>query len=290
MRPIVLLALVTLVLAGSPQSASACTLFTAANHPSGWGAAYNLFSSTAEPILRTACTMETFTPQIGSSQTDDTNFAVYSRGYYFDGDRWQELRFGPPSTEGSAWVIGDASAVTPVSYQGAQTFYAAYTCHRVAGAWRCGCQDTGCEQPAWQLQAVRVPAAAASPDTSEVTQAVVRLTNELRKERGLPEVVIRAELNQAAIAHTQDMASGGFLSHVGSDGSTAGERIRAAGYEWREYGENVARGYSTVAAVFSGWLASDGHRRNLLDPDVTETGVGFVAEGGYWTQIFAAPR
>lgn len=97
-------------------------------------------------------------------------------------------------------------------------------------------------------------------------------------------------LAMAAYLHSLDMADNGFFSHTGSDGSSPGDRITREGYDWWIYGENIAVGYPTVAAVMEGWLGSEGHCRNIMDPDLREIGAAFEegAFGGdpsarYWT-------
>ena len=97
-------------------------------------------------------------------------------------------------------------------------------------------------------------------------------------------------LAMAAYLHSEDMALNNFFSHTGSDGSSAGQRISRQGYPWRAYGENIAVGYPTVSSVIQGWLGSEGHCRNLMDPDFTEIGAGYAIGpfGGnpaarYWT-------
>jgi uncharacterized protein YkwD len=94
----------------------------------------------------------------------------------------------------------------------------------------------------------------------------------------------------AAYLHSEDMAWNGFFSHTGSDGSSAGDRITRQGYAWRTYGENIAVGYPTVSSVIQGWLGSEGHCRNIMNPAFTEIGAGYVVGpyGGnpaarYWT-------
>jgi len=80
----------------------------------------------------------------------------------------------------------------------------------------------------------------------------------------------------AAYLHSEDMALNNFFSHTGSDGSSAGQRISRQGYPWRTYGENIAVGYPTVPSVIQGWLGSEGHCRNLMDPVFTEIGAGYA--------------
>ena len=101
-----------------------------------------------------------------------------------------------------------------------------------------------------------------------------------------------SRLNQAAQLHSQDQAARKTMSHVGSDGSRAGDRITRAGYAWRSWGENVAAGYGTAESVMAAWMNSPGHRANILSGN-TEIGLGLAyASNGvpYWTQVFATPR
>jgi len=105
-----------------------------------------------------------------------------------------------------------------------------------------------------------------------------------------PPVSWSDDLAMAAYLHSGDMALNDFFSHTGSDGSSPGQRISRQGYPWRTYGENIAVGYPTVPAVIQGWVGSEGHCRNLMNPAFTEIGAGFVTGpfGGnpaarYWT-------
>ena len=105
-----------------------------------------------------------------------------------------------------------------------------------------------------------------------------------------PPVAWSANLAMAAYLHSEDMALNDFFSHTGADGSTPGQRISRQGYPWRTYGENIAVGYPTVSAVIQGWLASEGHCMNMMNPAFTEIGAGYAIGpfGGnpaarYWT-------
>jgi len=112
-----------------------------------------------------------------------------------------------------------------------------------------------------------------------------------------PPVAWNDTLAMAAYLHSFDMATNGFFSHTGSDGSSLGVRITREGYEWWSCGENIAVGYPTVSAVIQGWLGSEGHCRNIMNPGFEEIGAG-VAEGPYsgmpsaryWTFDLAIPR
>ena len=105
-----------------------------------------------------------------------------------------------------------------------------------------------------------------------------------------------ALLTQSAEGLSQDMVAKNFFSHTGSNGSTLATRVNATGYAWSGLGENIAAGYPTVDAVMTGWLASDGHCANLMNPTFNQ--VGLVCVPGtaantyntYWTMDVAKSR
>jgi len=105
-----------------------------------------------------------------------------------------------------------------------------------------------------------------------------------------------APLTQAALVHSDDMASGNFFSHTGSDGSSAGDRATAAGYVWSTWGENIAAGQTTVREVMQGWMASPGHCANIMTPRFRDIGVACVSGTAsntfrtYWTMTLGASR
>lgn len=111
-----------------------------------------------------------------------------------------------------------------------------------------------------------------------------------------PDLVWNAALTQAAVVHSDDMVAGNFFSHTGSNGSTVGTRVTAAGYAWRGVGENIAAGQGTVTAVVDGWMKSDGHCANLMNAAFRDIGVACVTGTSsntyrtYWTQDFGTPR
>ena len=93
----------------------------------------------------------------------------------------------------------------------------------------------------------------------------------------------------AARLHAMYMAKEGRLTHRGEGGSTPGDRLRDAGYRWVLVGENIAFGYSSPADVFSGWMGSPGHKRNILDGEYQDVGFGYADRGTtrYWCAVFA---
>lgn len=77
--------------------------------------------------------------------------------------------------------------------------------------------------------------------------------------------------------------------HIGSDGSTIGQRISDAGYAASKYGEIMYYALgppgNTPQATVDWWMNSPGHRAIIQDCDYTNAGVGLVYPGG--TQWFA---
>ncbi|MEW8029379.1 MAG: Ig-like domain-containing protein [Candidatus Thiodiazotropha sp.] len=107
-----------------------------------------------------------------------------------------------------------------------------------------------------------------------------------------PSLAWHCDLEQAAQGHSTSMADNDFFSHTGLDDSNPGDRITAAGYNWRTYGENIAAGYPDEESTMDALLDSPGHCSNIMNPGFTEVGTA-VAENSastyviYWTQNFA---
>ncbi len=137
------------------------------------------------------------------------------------------------------------------------------------------------------------------PGVADIRDEFLAAVNQARSTRQIcgitpygpaPPVSWSDNLAMAAYLHCEDMVLNDFFSHTGADGSTPGQRISRQGYPWRTYGENIAVGCPTVSSVIQGWLESEGHCLNLMDPDFTEIGAGYAIGpfGGnpaarYWT-------
>lgn len=145
------------------------------------------------------------------------------------------------------------------------------------------------------------PLLAAAADPAAVSAAVVERTNEFRKSQGLEAVSSDAALEAAARAFARFMARTGKYGH-GADGRTPPQRAAAAGYDYCLVAENIAyqyrsRGYDSAAKLAAelveGWKNSPEHRKNMLEPAATETGVGIAqGEAGRYfaVQMFGRPQ
>lgn len=82
------------------------------------------------------------------------------------------------------------------------------------------------------------------------------------------------------------MAERGYFGHTTPEGVTFRERILTAGFSNPGTGENIARGQSDARQVMASWMASEGHRANILNCEFSRVGVGVDVDGMYWTQDF----
>jgi len=116
------------------------------------------------------------------------------------------------------------------------------------------------------------------------------LLNNVRVKNGAGAVTLNAQLDAAAQMHAQDMLDNGYFAHEGLDGSSAGDRITMAGYDWRTYGENIARDYRTSEGVMTGWTNSQGHHENNVNPNFEEYGLGYAQDGSgtRWVLLLGA--
>lgn len=133
-------------------------------------------------------------------------------------------------------------------------------------------------------------APATQPAPASGTAQVVALVNQERAKSGCGPVKEDAQLTDAALRHSEDMAARDFFEHTNPDGADPGRRITDAGYHWSTYGENIARGQQTPESVMESWMNSPGHRANILNCSFKDLGVGIHKGSGgpWWTQDFGA--
>ncbi len=128
------------------------------------------------------------------------------------------------------------------------------------------------------------------PETDDAVRAyeqeVIRLVNVERAKYGLSALTEDWELSRIARYKSQDMHDNRYFAHTSPIYGTPFEMIKAFGLSYRTAGENIAMGYVTPSSVVAGWMNSAGHRANILNGSYTKIGVGYVADGRYWTQQF----
>jgi uncharacterized protein YkwD len=122
---------------------------------------------------------------------------------------------------------------------------------------------------------------------------VVELTNIERARQGVAPLTANVLLNRAAQKYAQVLAPGPCFDHNCGPVPNFAQRITNEGYVWSAAAENIAAGYQTPEAVVAGWMASSGHRNNIMNPLYRDIGVGVATGSGqygiYWVQNFATP-
>jgi len=118
--------------------------------------------------------------------------------------------------------------------------------------------------------------------TPSFEDEVMELTNQERWNNGqLPPLKRHSQLDAAAEDHSTNMAVRNFFAHCDPDTLTLPwDRMTAQGYPWIYAAENIAAGYSTPQLVINGWMASSGHRANILSTAVHELGIGYYYQSG----------
>lgn len=117
------------------------------------------------------------------------------------------------------------------------------------------------------------------------------LTNAERKKEGVQPLRFSFNLGKSAQRFAEDMATHNYFSydHIGRNGSTFDQRIKATGYGGSKIGENLAAGGYTAQQTFNDWMNSATHRNNLLSSAFTEVGFGMYENPNstfnrYWVQ------
>lgn len=130
------------------------------------------------------------------------------------------------------------------------------------------------------------PSAPVNSSVSAFEQEVVKLTNAERTKAGLAPFKMDDQLMAAAREKSQDMQSKKYFSHTSPTFGSPFDRMKALGITYKSAGENIAQGQRTPQEVVKAWMDSPGHRANILNAQFTHIGVGYVANGNYWTQQF----
>ena len=149
--------------------------------------------------------------------------------------------------------------------------------------------------------ASRSQAADKTPDLAEAVKQIVGQTNEFREEEKRSPVEADSKLTETAQYFADFMARTDKYGHT-ADGNQPSQRARKHGYEYCLISENIAYQYSSAGfstedlarRFVDGWKNSPGHRKNMLEAGVTETGVAVARSeksGNYYAvQMFARPK
>ncbi|QBQ55518.1 CAP domain-containing protein [Nitrosococcus wardiae] len=140
-----------------------------------------------------------------------------------------------------------------------------------------------------------------SPPLTKVVKEIISRTNHFRREKGRPKLKVNPKLMETAQYFAEFMARTDQYGHY-ADGNRPAERAKEQGYNYCIVSENIASRFNTagfiteelVQGFFQGWKSSPGHRKNILDPGITEIGVAVAKseQSGYYyaVQMFGRPK
>ena len=140
--------------------------------------------------------------------------------------------------------------------------------------------------------AIMIDDLALEQDLKELERRVIEGVNEIRRERGIPELRPHETLARAARMHSEQMAKFDFFSHTGLEGTGPDQRVQRVGIQYRAVAENIYANQGAndpVDFAIQSWWNSDGHRKNMIDRRFSHTAVGIaLTEDGmyYVTQLF----
>ncbi|MBT8399627.1 MAG: CAP domain-containing protein [Rhodothermia bacterium] len=151
-------------------------------------------------------------------------------------------------------------------------------------------------------------------DVETIQSEIRRRVNGIRSSAGLQVVKADSALQGIARVHSADMANSGYFGHINLRGENATRRAHRSGYVCvgslahpvaRGLGENLFTGFlyesyrllsgggqiiaefewtteaEIARRVVDGWMASPGHRRNLINPEYELQGIGVVITDAY---------
>ena len=119
---------------------------------------------------------------------------------------------------------------------------------------------------------------------SEEEREVIRLVNEERTKVGITPLEMELSLMRSGDIRAEELTI--LFSHNRPNGASCFSVIE---FESKASGENIAYGQPNANAVMATWMNSAGHQANILNPDFTHIGVGYIYKNNttYWVQLFA---
>jgi len=110
------------------------------------------------------------------------------------------------------------------------------------------------------------------------------MTNIIRMRNGLDPLNWNSGATKAAFGHSKEMYEKNYFGHESKWSGDLTARLQAEDVAFTEAGENIASDYPDGLAAVCGWVNSDNHRQNVLNPDYTDLGVGVYHK--YYTQDY----
>lgn len=138
--------------------------------------------------------------------------------------------------------------------------------------------------PAQTQKPAKTGATTMSSDESRILQ----LVNAERQKAGASPLKANGEVAGLARTKSQDMVNNNYFSHQSPTYGSPFDMLKNGGVSYMYAGENIAIN-QTADGAFKAWMNSEGHRKNILNPNFTELGVGIAPKGNgsyVYTQLF----
>lgn len=166
-----------------------------------------------------------------------------------------------------------------------------------------GIQEPDVQEPETPEQPdVQEPTAPTQPDIQEpdaetpsdgevhsYALQILELVNAERAKAGLSPLKLDLDVTAAANVRAREIKQS--FSHTRPNGSSFSTALTEQGISYRRSGENIAWGQKSPEQVMNGWMNSDGHRANILNPNFENIGIGYYQDANgvnYWVQLFTA--
>lgn len=125
--------------------------------------------------------------------------------------------------------------------------------------------------------------------SADYVNEVLRLCNNIRVAQGLSPLTLNDQISKLADLKASDMSGKNYFAHQSPTYGSPFDMLKANGITYKAAAENIAKGYYTPQSVVDAWMESDSHKTNILSNKYTQMGVGYDANGHYWSQIFIRP-
>lgn len=113
-------------------------------------------------------------------------------------------------------------------------------------------------------------------------EEVFKLVNIEREKAGVPALTYYEAGQPAVDLRCEELNT--LFDHVRPNGSMCFTVFEEMGLKAFPCGENIAMGYGSPELVMDGWMHSEGHKKNILNPSAA--GIVVATDGTYWVQMF----
>ncbi len=195
----------------------------------------------------------------------------------------------------SGLIISLTTIIMTVSVLGAQTYTVQKgdTLWRIAKKYQVGISEIIDNNPQFPNPNLIYPGDKVNIPTLDAElinyqNEVLRLVNIERRKNGLTDLELDWQVSRVAQYKSKDMAINNYFDHQSPTYGSPFEMLQGFKINYKTAGENIAKGQKTPSQVVTAWMNSTGHRANILNPNYTHMGIGFVNSNNttYWTQMF----